>query len=134
MHRDSIHSEYNLSHCCGTTFVHQEIVLISDDEVKINYFVSKGGELVAEAEAVLALLRRRPRERVVLLLRFFVENLLRWRYKFKIDVVLASADYLKVNTSGVKSISITRRPAASQQPYLTPVYPYMSKPSVLNPI
>ena len=65
-----------LSHCSGATFVHKKVVFITDDQVKIDDLVGKGGELVAKAESVLPLLLRRPRERIVLLFCFFVKNFL----------------------------------------------------------
>ena len=79
--------------------------VLSDLEVKVDDLVREGWELVAEAEPVLALHRRRPRKAVVLLARVLVQLLAIRSKQLHVDIVVSPRDNLptKANSLSLKT-------------------------------
>ncbi len=103
----------DLCHSCVPGSVCYERFLVADLEVEVDDLVREGGELVAEAEAVLALLVRRPREAVVLFLRVFVQGLTVRPRQLHVHVIIASRDHLKTKNCWMTSVSVQLLPLRS---------------------
>lgn len=88
-------SRFHLSESSDSVLIWEEWRVIANLEVKVHSLVCKGGEFVAEAEPVGAILGCCEGKAVILLLHLFVECNAFWVLQTTVHVIMATGNHLK---------------------------------------